>query len=76
MKTREKDLTEREADVLELLVEGYSNKDIAEKLYITHHTVKAHLTQVYKKLGVKNRSKAIVKVNNNESILHQDSKRP
>ena len=76
MRTKEKDLTEREADVLELLVEGYSNKDIAEKLYITHHTVKAHLTQVYKKLGVKNRSKAIVKVNNDDSILHQDSKQP
>ena len=63
MRKKEKELTNREIDVLKLLVLGYNNKEIADKLCITHHTVKAHLTQVYKKLGVKNRSKAIVKVN-------------
>jgi len=66
MRKKEKELTNREIDVLKLLVLGYNNKEIADKLCITNHTVKAHLTQVYKKLGVTNRSKAIVKVNENK----------
>ena len=66
MRKKEKEVTNREIDVLKLLVLGYNNKEIADKLCITNHTVKAHLTQVYKKLGVTNRSKAIVKVNENK----------
>lgn len=54
-------LTQREQEVLDLLVKGYSNEEIAKRLYITIATVKAHLTAIFEKLGVKNRSKAIVR---------------
>ena len=54
-------LTERETDVLALLVEGKSNRKIAAQLFITVATVKAHLTSIFHKLEVKSRSQAIVK---------------
>lgn len=54
-------LTQREQEVLNLLVKGYSNQEMAKHLYITIATVKAHLTAIFEKLGVKGRSKAIVK---------------
>lgn len=50
------ELTDREIEVLKLIADGHSNKAIGRKLFITHHTVKAHLTQIYKKLGVENRT--------------------
>ena len=45
------DLTEREMEVLKLIILGQSNKVIGKKLFVTHHTAKAHLTQIYKKTG-------------------------
>ena len=65
-------LTEREIEVLKLIILGESNKDIAKKLFITHHTVKAHLTQIYKKLEVTNRTSAAIKAKDNNIIPHQD----
>lgn len=52
------ELTEREADVLLWLVNGKSNKDIAEILEISSRTVNKHLDHVYVKLGVENRTAA------------------
>jgi DNA-binding NarL/FixJ family response regulator len=54
-------LTNREREVLKLLVEGASNEKIAQSLYISVATVKAHLTGIFEKLGVKSRTMAIVK---------------
>ena len=54
-------LTEREQEVLHWLVEGASNEEIAQRLYIRVATVKAHLTAIFEKLGVSSRSQAIVK---------------
>lgn len=54
-------LTEREQEVLELLIEGASNQKISEQLYITVATVKAHLTSIFEKLNVSSRTQAIVK---------------
>lgn len=70
------DLTDREIEVLKLIVDGQSNKAIGRKLFITHHTVKAHLTQIYKKLGVENRTSAAIKAKDNGIIPRQDSKQP
>lgn len=53
-------LSERELEVLQRLVQGDPNADIARSLYITVATVKAHLTSIFEKLGVKSRSQAIV----------------
>jgi two-component system LytT family response regulator len=52
-------LTEQETKVLRLIVEGLSNKEIASLLYITSETVKFHIKNVYKKLGVNNRVQAL-----------------
>lgn len=54
-------LTNREQEVLKLLVEGYRNQEIASSLYITVATVKAHLTTIFEKLDVDSRSRAIVR---------------
>ena len=52
-------LTERELEVLRLLVKGARNKEIASQLYITERTVKFHTSIIFQKLGVTNRSEAI-----------------
>jgi DNA-binding NarL/FixJ family response regulator len=54
-------LTEREQEVLQWLVQGASNEEIAQHLYITVATVKAHLTAIFEKLKVTSRTQAIVK---------------
>ncbi len=54
-------LTEREINVLYYLVQGYTNDEIALKLHISVHTVKAHLEAIYDKLGVTNRVQAAMK---------------
>src|SRR3990172_3174697 len=51
-------LTQREHDILSLLAEGRSNRDIAGALYLSEKTVKAHLAAIFRKLGVTNRTQA------------------
>ena len=51
-------LSARECEVLALVVDGYSNQEIAEELGIAHNTVKNHLRSILTKLGVKNRAQA------------------
>lgn len=51
-------LTEREADVLYLLAQGRSNKDIARHLHIVEDTVKTHVRHILAKLGVQSRTQA------------------
>lgn len=53
-------LTRREMDVLEMLVKGNSNRDMAEAMFISEKTVKNHLTSIFRKLGVKDRTQAAV----------------
>lgn len=47
------DLTTREKEIISLLLEGFTNKVIAEKLYISENTLKTHLKNIYRKYGVK-----------------------
>jgi len=51
-------LSEREREVLVLLAQGASNRDIAEKLYITEGTVKNHVSNILAKLQADNRTRA------------------
>lgn len=52
-------LTQRESEVLELLVSGHSNKGVAGKLVVSEDTVKSHIRGLYRKLGVSDRSGAM-----------------
>lgn len=54
-------LTPREQEILQFIVEGRSNKEIAAKLFVTVATVKWYITQIYQKLGVRSRVQAIVR---------------
>jgi DNA-binding NarL/FixJ family response regulator len=54
----EYNLTQREHDILALLSEGRANRDIAQHLYLSEKTVKAHLAAIFRKLGVTNRTQA------------------
>jgi DNA-binding NarL/FixJ family response regulator len=51
-------LSERELEIVQHLVRGLSNRAIGEKLFVTEQTVKFHLTNIYRKLGVQNRTTA------------------
>jgi DNA-binding NarL/FixJ family response regulator len=51
-------LTSREHDILALLSEGRSNREIAQALFLSEKTVKAHLAAIFRKLGVTNRTQA------------------
>lgn len=53
-------LTQREKEILSFLIEGYSNKEIAEKLIISIHTVKAHIESIYRKFEVHNKVQAAI----------------
>ena len=55
----EEDLTERERTVLEHLAVGHRNRDIAERLRISHETVKVHVKHIMGKLGANDRTQAI-----------------
>jgi len=54
-------LTDRELDVLRLIVDGFSNQEISEKLVVSIHTAKAHVCNILQKLSVDDRTQAAIK---------------
>ncbi len=52
-------LTEREREVLDLIAAGSTNREIAERLYLSPHTVKEHTSTLYRKLRARNRAEAV-----------------
>lgn len=54
-------LTQRETLILDYITEGYDNQEIASKIYVSIHTVKAHVSTIIKKLHAKNRTEAACK---------------
>ena len=56
---RELGVTPREQEILELIANGMSNREIAEKLFVSENTVKTHSTRLFDKLGAKRRTQAV-----------------
>jgi len=57
----EESLTDREAEILRLMTGGYSNREIAEALDLSEGTVKNHVSNILSKLGVRDRTRAVLK---------------
>lgn len=67
------DLTEREAQVLAFLPQGSSNRQIARSLYISERTVAVHISRIFDKLGVRNRTEAAIAAARLERPEHSDA---
>ena len=52
-------ITKRELEILELIAQGMSNREIAEKLFVSENTVKTHSSRIFDKLGAKRRTQAV-----------------
>jgi len=63
-------LTPRETEILELVVQGMYNKEIAHHLGIKYSTVKNHLTVIFRKLGVTSRTQAAL-----YAVQHKEDRR-
>jgi NarL family two-component system response regulator LiaR len=58
-KLRELGVTRRELEILELIANGMSNREIAEKLFVSENTVKTHSSRLFDKLSAKRRTQAV-----------------
>jgi DNA-binding CsgD family transcriptional regulator len=58
-KLQELGVTRRELEILELIADGMSNREIAEKLFVSENTVKTHSSRLFDKLGAKRRTQAV-----------------
>jgi DNA-binding NarL/FixJ family response regulator len=54
------DLSQREVDVIKLMARGYNNRQIADILFISEHTVKVHIRNIFRKIGVVDRTNAVL----------------
>ncbi|MBE5812525.1 MAG: response regulator transcription factor [Clostridiales bacterium] len=59
-KNKVSNLSEREREVLELIAKGYSNREIAKELFLSEKTVKNHVSNIFKKINVTDRTKAAI----------------
>jgi len=66
-------LTRREQQILQRLVNGYSNQQIADELFVTESTVKTHVYKLYRKINVRNRREAISLMKQRHTSFEQNS---
>lgn len=66
------DISEREKEVIDQLILGYLNKEIADRLYISTNTVKTHIKNIYRKIGISSREELFAKIGENGNPTHND----
>ncbi|OFW56915.1 MAG: hypothetical protein A2W01_00605 [Candidatus Solincola sediminis] len=62
-------LSQREIDVIKLMARGYNNRQIADLLFISEHTVKVHIRNIFRKIGVADRTNAVLWAIENGVVL-------
>ena len=67
-------LSERETEILKLVTTGMSNKQIAEKLYLSLRTIKAHMSNIFTKMNVASRSEALIQALKLGLVTLEDAK--
>jgi DNA-binding NarL/FixJ family response regulator len=68
IKPFQNNLSQRETEILRLLVEGYDYRSTAEKLFLSTHTVRKHIANIYQKLHVSSKAKAITVATKNKLL--------
>jgi DNA-binding NarL/FixJ family response regulator len=68
---REPMLSDREKEIVQLIAQGFRNKEIAEKLFISEQTVKNHLHNIFDKLGVSDRLELALYAIHHRLIEHE-----
>lgn len=71
-------LSKSELKVVSEIIRGLTNKEVGNNLFVSEKTIKFHLTNIYKKMGVQSRSQLIVKVmmNKDEVIIAEKVEEP
>jgi DNA-binding NarL/FixJ family response regulator len=59
-RSRRAELSESQREILRLISEGYSNREIASRVHLSENTVKSHIQEIFRKLGVRNRVEAAI----------------
>jgi len=72
-KMEKEQLTQRELEILKGIVEGKTDRGIAESLFISEHTVRSHIKSLYRKLGVTSKAQAVTKAMR-ERIINTDGR--
>lgn len=70
-KTNDFSLSSREEDVLELMIQGLSNQEIADSLHVSLPTVKTHISNLYQKIGVNRRVQAVQLAQDLDLLSHR-----
>jgi len=68
-RTKDERLSYRETEVLEMVCKGMSNQDVAKHLFLSEKTVKNHLTNIFRKIGVTDRTQAVLYAIKNKIII-------
>ena len=71
----QKGLSKREAEVVEMVTKGLSNKEVANQLFVTEKTIKFHLTNIYKKMSLKSRAQLIVWCMPHQHFIEEEARR-